>query len=132
MNNVKVIKTGHEHEAALVRIADLTESDPGEGTSEADELELLALLVDRYEEERFPIDPPDPIEAIRFRMDQMGLRNKDLVPHIGSASKVSEVLNRKRDLSLNMIRKLSKGLGIPAEVLIRDPNRLEAGQSAIR
>ncbi|TVR30810.1 MAG: hypothetical protein EA404_11755 [Spirochaetaceae bacterium] len=96
MNNARVIKTAHEHEAALERIAELMEADPREGTSEAEELELLALVVDRYEEARFPIDPPDPIEAIRFRMDQMGLRNK--------------------------------GLGIPAEVLIRDPARLEAGR----
>jgi HTH-type transcriptional regulator / antitoxin HigA len=101
MNHAKIVKTAHEHKTALERIAELMDADPVELTPEADELELLALLVDPYEEEHFPIDRPDPIDAIRFRMEQMGLRNKDLVPYIGSAPKVSEVLNRKRDLSLN-------------------------------
>ena len=82
---------------------------------------MLGLLVERYEEEHFPIDPPDPIDAIRFRMDQMGLRNKDLVPYIGSASRVSEVLNRK----------LTAGPGIPAAVLIRDPDRPEADETEL-
>ena len=132
MNSVKVLKSAQEHRVALARIAELMDADPAEGTPEADELEVLALLVDRYEKDRFPVGPPDAVEAIRFRMDQMGLRNKDLVPYIGSASKVSEVLNGKRDLSLNMVRKLSHGLGIPADVLIRDPGRMETGQSALR
>lgn len=131
MNHAKIIKTEEEYQAALKRIAELMDVELADGTSEADELELLALLVDRYEEEHFPIGPPDPIEAIRFRMDQMGLRNKDLVPYIGSASKVSEVLNRKRDLSLNMIRKLSSSLGIPVAVLIHQPEQLDAGRSGI-
>ena len=131
MNSVKVLKSAQEHRVALARIAELMDADPAEGTPEADELELLALLVDRYEEDRFPVGAPDPVEAIRFRMDQMGLRNKDLVPYIGSASKVSEVLNGKRDLSLNMVRKLSHGLGIPADVLIRDTGRMETGRSAL-
>jgi HTH-type transcriptional regulator/antitoxin HigA len=128
MNHAKVIKTEQEYQNALERIGELMKADPAEGTRAADELELLALLVERYEEEHFPIDPPDPIDAIRFRMDQMGLRNKDLVPYIGSASKVSEVLNHKRDLSLKMIRKLTDGLDIPAAVLIRDPDRTEADE----
>ncbi|MFW5777314.1 MAG: helix-turn-helix domain-containing protein [Spirochaetota bacterium] len=114
MNYAKVIKTKAEHEWALARIAELMDADPAEDAPEADELELLAVLVDRYEEDHYPVDPPDPVDAIEFRMEQMGLRNKDLVPYIGSASRVSEVLNRKRDLSLAMIRKLSDGLGIPA------------------
>lgn len=123
MNYAEVIKTKTEHERALARIAELMDADPAEDTPEADELELLALLVDRYEEDHFPVDPPDPVDAIEFRMEQMGLRNKDLVPYIGSASRVSEVLNRKRDLSLAMIRKLSDGLGIPARVLVREAAR---------
>lgn len=121
MYTVKVIKTEAEHEQALARLMALMDSDPAEGSEAADELELLALVIDQFESAYYPIDPPDPIEAIKFRMDQMGLKSKDLVPFIGSASKVSEVLSHKRPLSLNMIRKLNQGLGIPAEVLIREP-----------
>ena len=89
------------------------------GNAEGDELELWAHLVEEYEEEHYPIDLPDPIAAIRFRMDQQDLKPADLIPYIGSKSKVSEVLNRKRPLSLAMIRKLHSGLGIPAEVLLQ-------------
>lgn len=118
---MKLIKSDHEHEQALARLVALMDADPPEGSQEADELDVLALLIEQYEQVHFPMDPPDPIEAIEFRMDQMGLKNKDLVPYIGSAPKVSEVLNRKRPLSLTMIRKLSDGLGISADVLIREP-----------
>lgn len=121
MYTVKVIKTEAEHEQALARLMALMDSDPAEGSEAADELELLALVIDQFESTHYPMDPPDPIDAIKFRMDQMGLKSKDLVPFIGSASKVSEVLSHKRPLSLNMIRKLNQGLGIPAEVLIREP-----------
>lgn len=100
------------------------DADPAPGSSEADELDVLALLVERYEREQFPIDPPGPIEAIKFRMEQQGLRKKDLVPFIGSAPKVTEVLNGNRTLSLNMIRKLNKGLGIPLETLTQEPTQL--------
>jgi len=116
--NAKVIKNDHDHRAALVRIESIFHAAPG--TPEGDELELLSLLVERYEDEQFPIDFPDPIEAIRFRMEQQGLKAKDLVPYIGSASKVSEVISGQRNLSLNMIRKLVDGLEIPAEVLLRE------------
>jgi HTH-type transcriptional regulator/antitoxin HigA len=85
-----------------------------------DELELWSLLVENYEEEHFPIDPPDPIEAIRFRMDQEGLTRADLIPYLQSKSKVSEVLSGKRPLSLSMIRALHSGLKIPAEVLVQE------------
>lgn len=118
--NAKVIKNDHDHRAALVRIESIFHAAPG--TPEGDELELLSLLVERYEDEQFPVDLPDPIEAIRFRMEQQGLKAKDLVQYIGSASKVSEVLSGQRKLSLNMIRKLVVGLEIPAEVLLREPN----------
>jgi antitoxin component HigA of HigAB toxin-antitoxin module len=87
------------------------------------EEELLVLLVEKYEAEHYPIDLPDPVEAIKFRMEQEGLEPKDLIPYLGSQSKVSEVLNYKRPLSLSMIRSLQEGLGIPAEVLIQRPAR---------
>ena len=115
----KVIKNDREYEAALARIDELMDAAPD--TPEGDELELLTTLVEVYEEKHFPIDLPDPIEAIRFRMEQSGLKQQDLVAYMGSRSKVSEVLTGKRALSLKMIRALHKGLGIPAEVLLREP-----------
>jgi HTH-type transcriptional regulator/antitoxin HigA len=115
----KVIKNEREHEAALERIEALMDAAPS--TPEGDELELLTTLVELYEEKRFPIELPDPVEAIRFRMEQAGLKQQDLVPYVGSRSKVSEVLSGKRPLSLKMIRALHKGLGIPAEVLLQEP-----------
>jgi HTH-type transcriptional regulator/antitoxin HigA len=109
-------KTEAEHAAALKRIEKLM--DVERGGSETDELELLICLVDKYETATVPIDPPDPIEAIKFRMSQQGLKNKDLIPYIGSASKVSEVLSGGRGLSLTMIRNIVKGLGIPEKSLL--------------
>jgi len=117
----KLIKTEEEYEAALNRIEEIFDSKPG--TPEGDEMELLVKLVEIYEEEKYPISAPDPISAIKFRMEQQGLKNKDLIPFIGSKSKVSEVLSGKRELSINMIRKLHEGLGIPAEVLIQDTKK---------
>jgi HTH-type transcriptional regulator/antitoxin HigA len=115
----KVIKTEAEHEAALARLDEIFDAQPG--TPRGEELELLTMLVESYEEAAFPIGLPDPIAAIRFRMEQQGLKPKDLVPYIGSASKVSEVLSGSRSLSLSMIRGLASGLGIPAEVLVQRP-----------
>lgn len=115
----KIIKKESDYEEALDRISALMDAEPG--TPEGEELELLATLVDLYEKEVHPIDLPDPIAAIKFRMEQRNLTQKDLVPWIGSRSKVSEVLARRRPLSISMIRKLHEGLGIPAEVLIREP-----------
>ena len=120
----KVIKTEKEYESALARINDLMDADPG--TPEGDELELLVTLVELYEKAKYPIDLPDPVEAIKFRMEQLGLKQKDLIPHIGSRSKVSEVLSRQRPLSIAMIRKLNVGLGIPAEILLREPGAKRA------
>jgi HTH-type transcriptional regulator / antitoxin HigA len=114
----KVIKTTVEHERALARIEVLFTANPG--TPEGDELELLLLLVETYEAKEYPIDLPDPIEAIRFRMEQAKLKQKDLIPIFGSKGKVSEVLSGKRELSLTMIRKLVSELGIPAEVLLKE------------
>lgn len=116
----KVIKTEADYEAAMARIDDLLDVKPG--TPEADELELLSTLVELYEKKAYPIDPPDATTAIRFRMEQQGLKPKDLVPYLGSASKVSEVLSGRRNLSLSMIRNLVDGLGVPAKVLLRQPS----------
>jgi len=116
----KVIKNGAEYGDALAEIDTLLESDPDPDTEEADRLELLAFLVEDYESRRFPIGGPDPVEAIRFRMEQQGLTQRDLVPYIGSKSKTSEILSGKRSLSLPMIRALHSGLGIPAPVLLRE------------
>lgn len=112
----KVIKTVRDHQAGLAHIESLM-AKPG---ANEDELELWSLLVEQYEEARFPIAAPDPIEAIRFRMDQAGLQPADLQPYLQSKSKVSEVMNRKRSLSLAMIRALHRGLQIPAEVLVQE------------
>lgn len=117
--NPKVIKTEAEYGIALSKVESLM--DAAVGSKEADELELWAVLVESYERKHHPIDPPDPVEAIRFRMEQQGLHSVDLVRYFNSKSRVSEVLGRKRPLTLSMIRALSAGLHIPAEVLIRKP-----------
>lgn len=114
----KVIKSQTEYEETLCRIEKIFDAKPG--TAKGDELELLLLLVEKFEELAFPVDLPDPITAIRFRMSQQELKPKDLVAYIGSKSKVSEVLGGRRRLSLTMIRKLVAGLGIPAEVLLQE------------
>ena len=93
--------------------------DARAGTARGDELELWACLIEMYEKQNDPIDPPDPIQAIRFRMEQQGLKSKDLVPILGSRSRVSEILSGSRPLNLRMIRALHLRLGIPAEVLVR-------------
>src|SRR5687768_12419832 len=100
----KVIKTKAQHRAVLARIEEILDAKPG--TAEGEELELLNTLVDLYEKETFPIDAPDPITAIQFRMEQLGLKPKDLVTYMGSPSKVSEVLSGHRGLSVNMMRNL--------------------------
>jgi len=112
---IKPIRTEQDYDAALARIEEIWNAEAG--TPESDELDVLAVLVEAYEEEHHPIDPPDPIEAIKFRMEQMGLTRKDLEPFIGHRGRVAEVLNRKRVLSIEMIRNLSQGLGIPTDVL---------------
>lgn len=114
----KIIKTESEYEAALARAESLM--DAVTGSSDEEELELWSFLIERYEQEHFPIDLPDPVEAIKFRMEQGGLRQKDLERYFPGKNRVSEVLNRKRPLSIGMIRALHQGLGIPAEVLLRE------------
>lgn len=118
MTNVHLIRTEAEYKAALARAEQLMEAEAG--TPQGDELEHLAMVIEAYEDKHHPIELPDPIAAIQFRMEQEGLTNKDLAPYIGSSGKVSEVLSGKRDLTLSMIRALHKHLGIPAEVLIQE------------
>jgi HTH-type transcriptional regulator/antitoxin HigA len=115
----RLIKNEKDYEKALFRVEQLMDAEPG--TAKMDELELLTALVKMYEDQHYPINPPDPIEAIKFRMDQLGLTRKDMVPYIGTKSKVSEILNGKRPLTLAMMRSLNKNLGISAEVLLKEP-----------
>ncbi|GIK97831.1 MAG: DNA-binding protein [Alphaproteobacteria bacterium] len=120
---VKPIRTKRDHGAALKEIERLWGAKTG--TPEGDRLDVLATLIDAYEAEHHPMDPPDPIEAIKFRMEQQGLTRKDLEEIIGTRTRIAEVLNRKRGLSIAMIRRLHERLGISAEVLIR-PSRKRA------
>ncbi|MFM9914945.1 MAG: transcriptional regulator [Rhizobacter sp.] len=117
---VKVIKTQRDYDAAIVRLSALMDEDITPGSSKEAELELLALVIESYERSKVAPVVPNPIEAILFRIDQLGLRKVDLVPYMGSLPKVSEVLARKRPLNLAMIRKLHQGLGIPADVLLAE------------
>lgn len=118
MNVTKLIRTEEDYNAAMARIEEIFHAPVG--TPEADELELLVHLVEVYEAERYPIDPPDPIAAIEFRMEQQGLTQRDLIPLIGSRSKVSEVLSGKRPVTMRMARALHQHLGISAEVLLQE------------
>jgi HTH-type transcriptional regulator/antitoxin HigA len=126
MKQVNIIHTHEEHQTALARASKLMDLDSAPGSPEADELDLLFLVIGKYEKEHFPRNPVDPIDVIKFMMDQQNLKKKDLIPYIGSASKVTEVLNGTRSLSLNMIRRLSEGLGIPASTLIQPTVRKRA------
>lgn len=114
---VKPIRSEADYEAALGEVERLWEAKLG--TPEGDRLDVLATLIDAYESQQYPMDPPDPIEAIKFRMEQQGLTRRDLEGVIGTRTRISEVLNRKRGLSIEMIRRLHNELGISAEVLIR-------------
>ena len=119
--DIKPIRTDRNYKAALEEIGDLMEQDPELGTPDGDRLDILSTLVQVYEQRQFPMDLPDPVEAIKFRMDQQGLKPKDLEPMIGQLNRVYEVLNRKRPLTMAMVWRLHTGLGIPAESLIRQP-----------
>ena len=116
--DIKIIKTEKEYESALERLSDIF--DAPINSPEGDEAELLTILIENYEQEHYQIDAPDPIEAIKFRMEQMNMNKKDLAEVIGYKSRVSEILNRKRRLSLSMIRKLHKKLRIPYENLMTE------------
>ena len=117
----KIVKTEKQYRTYLTEVDRLAADDPVSGTSDADRLELLAKLVEDYEKERFKFKRPDPIAAIRFRMEEQGLRQKDLAPMLGGKNRVSEVLAGKRPLTLSMVRALYGSLRIPAELLIREP-----------
>lgn len=114
---IRPIKTRADYRAALKEIERLMEAKPG--TPAGDRLEVLTTLVERYESKHEPIDPPDPIDALLYHMESRGLTRRDLEPYLGSRARVAEVLNRRRALTIEMIRKLHAGLGIAAEVLIR-------------
>ncbi|MDR2080343.1 MAG: DNA-binding protein [Campylobacteraceae bacterium] len=120
MKNIKVIKTPKEYDAALQRVNELMEIDPQIDTALSDELEVLSILIEHYEEKHWAIDEPDPIEVIKYIMAEKNLKQKDLIPIIGSKSKVSELLNRKIGLSTAMISNLHDKLKIPLEVLFKD------------
>lgn len=115
--DIKPIKTSKDYELALARLEVIF--DAKKGTAEGDELEILGMLIDHYENEYFPIGFPDPVEAIKFRMEQLGYNQNDLANVVGLKSRASEILNRKRKLSLEMIRKIHNNLNIPTEVLIQ-------------
>jgi len=119
--NIHPIRTENDYKAALRELSVYFDNEPAPGTEDGDRFEILATLVEAYEAKQFPIEAPDPIEAIRFRMEQGGLTVKDLVPSIGQPNRVYEVLNRKRGLTIEMIRNLHRNLGIPAESLIGAP-----------
>ena len=118
---IRPIHTELDYKAAMREVSAYFDNEPELGTPDGDRFEVLLTLVEAYENKHFPIGLPDPIEAIKFRMEQSGLTPKDLVPMIGRLNRVYEVLNRKRSLTLAMIWKLHSGLGIPAESLIRPP-----------
>lgn len=115
---ISPIRNEKDYQNALDRLEEIF--DAKKGTEQGDELEILSILIDRYENEKFPIEMPDPIEAIKFRMEQMGMKQKDLAEVVGFRSRVSEILNKKRKLTLDMIRKLNTQLHIPTEVLVQD------------
>lgn len=119
--NIKPIRTDDDYKAALKVVSSLVDADPEPGTPEGDRLDILSILVQAYEAKNFPMDLPDPVEAIKFRMEQKGLQPKDLEPMIGRLNRVYEILNRKRPLTMPMVWRLHAGLGIPAESLIRQP-----------
>ena len=116
--NIQPIKNEESYELTLARVGELMNAVPD--TPEGDELDILVTLIEAYEEKNYPIEAPDPIEAIRFRMEQYGMSNSDLVQYLGSTGRVSEVLNYKRGLSITMIRNLNSGLKIPLESLFNE------------
>lgn len=119
--DIRPIRTEEDYKAALREVSAYCDNEPEPGTPDGDRFEILVTLVEAYEAKHYPIDLPDPVEAIKFRMEQAGLSAKDLVPAIGRLNRVYEILSRKRPLTLSMIWKLHQKLGIPAECLIQPP-----------
>ena len=122
----KILGSEKEYRDALAEAEELVATDPEPTSPKGERLKILALLIQTYEKEQFKFGPPDPIDAILHRMEEQGLRQRDLVPYVGSKSKVSEVLSRKRPLTLQMIRALHSALDIPAEVLLQEPRKRDA------
>lgn len=116
--DIHPIRTDADYRKALKAVAGYFDNEPKPGTEEGDRFEIMATLIEAYEAKHFPLELPDPIEAIKFRMEQSGLAAKDLEPMIGRTNRVYEVLNRKRPLTIAMIRRLHRDLGIPAEALL--------------
>jgi len=125
MSRIKTIKNNQDYQEALELLEHLIDADPLPGTETADQLDVLAVLIEKYESEAFPATLPSAIYAIKFRMDQMDLKDADLVPFIGSPSRVSEVMSGKRELTVDMIRALDSGLGIPSEALLKKASDTE-------
>jgi len=123
--NIRPIRTEADYKAVLHEVSAYFDNEPEPGTEDGDRFEILLTLVEAYEAKQFPVDLPDPIEAIRFRMDQEGLTAKDLEPAIGKRNRVYEILNGKRNLTLAMVWKLHEMFGIPAESLIKPPRHTE-------
>ena len=115
--NLRPIKTEDDYRAALTEIEGVFQAEPG--TPEGDRLDILTLLVEAYEEQHHPIPPPEPLHALEYHLESRGLTRRDLEPYIGSRARVAEVMNRRRPLTIDMIRRLHQGLGIPAEILIQ-------------
>jgi HTH-type transcriptional regulator/antitoxin HigA len=128
--DISIIRTDEDYENTLAEIEQLMEANVEPGTVEGDRLELLIVLIRAYESEHYPIPFPDPIEAIEYYMDSRNLTRADLEPFIGTRARVYEILNRKRPLTLRMIRKLSDGLGIPAHILIQ-PYELDPSENPL-
>jgi HTH-type transcriptional regulator/antitoxin HigA len=120
--DIRPIRNEEDYRATMREISAFFDNEPEPGTPEGDRFEILLTLAEAYEAKHFPVDLPDPVEAIKFRMEQAGLTPKDLQPMIGRLNRVYEILNRKRPLTLAMIWRLHEGLGIPAESLIRPPS----------
>ena len=131
MKHLKPIRNLIEYKSALAEASDFFDAEPKLGSKEADRFEILLMLIEAYEAKRYPISSPDPVEAIKFRMEQAGLKPKDLQPMIGGLNRVYEILNHKRPLTLRMIWKLHSMLGIPAESLIQPDDELRAASLLI-
>ncbi|SEM10223.1 helix-turn-helix domain-containing protein [Halomonas daqiaonensis] len=124
--NIRPIRTEVDYKAALREVSAYFDNEPEPGTEDGDRFDILMTLIEHYEAQQFPVDLPDPIEAIKFRMEQEGLTAKDLEPAIGKRNRVYEILNGKRNLTLVMVWKLHEMFGIPAESLIKPPRHAES------
>lgn len=120
MGKLKPIKTEEDYDNAILRVNELLDINPEPHSDEDDELEILSTLVEVYEDEHYPIFPPDPVEAFKLIMEEKGMGNQQLIPLFGTKSRISEVMNRKKPFTLKMIYKLHKGLGLPLEIFIND------------